>query len=133
MALLNLDLDELPSMPPWEYENIENAFLPGQAVVKRLWAIKHGEPEEEVKKSELFRHNLTNAVAATICLRDLVRIKCFYPDAIPEGDFDSSMNSITEWINCSVEKEPLLKKISDELFKIETSEASSYLGSLSAF
>ncbi|WP_197904712.1 hypothetical protein [Desulfosarcina alkanivorans] len=133
MALLNLDLDELPSMPPWEYENIEHAFLPGQAVVKRLWAIKQGEPEEEVKKSELFRHNLTNAVAATICLRDLVRIKCFYPDAIPEGDFDSLMDSLTEWINCSVEKEPLLKKISDELFKIETSEASSYLDSLSAF
>ena len=110
MVLLNLDIDELPSMPPWEYEKIEHTFLQGQAVVKQLWAIKQGEPEEEIKKSDLFEYNLTNAIAATVCLRDLLRANVFYPDSIPENDFSALERSLLEWINHSVEKEPLLKK-----------------------
>lgn len=97
-------------MPPWEYEKIEHTFLQGQAVVKQLWAIKQGEPEEEIKKSDLFEYNLTNAIAATVCLRDLLRANVFYPDSIPENDFSALERSLLEWINHSVEKEPLLKK-----------------------
>lgn len=133
MVLLNLDIDELPSMPPWEYEKIEHSFLQGQTVVKRIWAIKQGEPEEEIKKSELFGYNLTNAIAATICLRDLLRANVFYPGAIPEDDFSSLERSLLEWINHSVEKEPLLKKIYSQLFKDESSEATNPLDTLSAF
>lgn len=133
MVLLNLDIDELPSMPPWEYEKIEHSFLQGQTVVKRLWAIKQGEPEEEIKKSELFEYNLNNAIAATICLRDLLRANVFYPGAIPEDDFSSLERSLLEWINHSVENEPLLKKIYSQLFKDESSEATNPLDTLSAF
>ena len=133
MALLNLNIDELPSIPPWEFDLIKNAFLPGQAIVKKLWAIKEGEPVEEIKKSELFRQNLANAVAATLCLRDLFRIKCYYPDSVPENDFESLKDALVEWIDLSVTKEPLLKKISDELYKADTSETVSMLDSLSAF
>ena len=110
MALLNLNIDEIPSMPPWEHDLIENTFLPGQVVVKQLWAIKQGQPAEEIKKTELFRQNITNAVAATVCLRDLIRIKCFYPGAVPESDIELLEDSIAEWIELSVTKEPLLKK-----------------------
>jgi|GEM_PF-2177250 len=133
MVLLNLDIEELPSMPPWEYEKIEQPYLQGQAVVKRLWAIKQGEPEEEIKKSELFEHNLTNAIAATICLRDLLRANVFYPGSIPEDDFSVLERSLLEWVNHSVEKEPLLKKIYSQLFTDESSEATNPLDTLSAF
>jgi len=91
MALLHLDAEKIPLMPPWEYEQVEKNCFPGQLVVKKIWSIKEGKPsEKEVEsvekiRSTVFRENSSAAAISSLSLKNLlVNIKQTNSFPLPE-------------------------------------------------
>lgn len=132
MALLNLDEKDFPVMPPWERSQLVQPFLKGQAVARMIWELREGTGQDDEyqerdeaeelagqneKPSPMSRLNLSTAVTAVVCLRDLLRIRCLFPKAIQDDDARRLRTGLVNQLESVLKNEPLLRKIERELYR----------------
>lgn len=95
MALLKIVLKDLPPMPPKDLQEIKNRLIPGQGSVRSLYYLKlYAKSESEIEELNR-RYHCNAAIVSVICLKELLHILYYFPDAI---DHDYGMNLYKELI-----------------------------------
>ena len=107
LALLELDIAELPPMPPNKLGEIKKKFAPGQSVVKHLDYLRSNAPTEEELKGAEFKEHLTQAIVSVFALKDIIRILYYYPDAIDEEHWQVLHEELVQSLENALDAEGL--------------------------
>ena len=104
MAIYELDVSDLPPMPPDDLTEIRKLFLPGQKIVGELLTFPNN---EENQKSIKLREHRNQAIVSAFALKDLIRIIYYYPDAISEERGRLLHEELTQYLENALDTEGL--------------------------
>jgi len=147
MALLNLGDGDFPVVPPWERNQLVQPFLKGQAILCMVSELRDRSVKEEeqgqdeagefadenVDPTPLFRLSLSTAVTAVIGLRDLLRIRYLFPQAIQDEDASRLRRDLIDHLESALRIEPILRKIARKLYRRPDNDEFATIGQLSVF
>ena len=107
ISLLELNVSDLPAMPPDKLSEIKKKFSLGQIIVKGLYQLRNNAQSEEEIKDIDYKAHCNQAIVSAFALKDLGRILYFYPDAINKERAQTLYSELLQYLENALETEGL--------------------------